>query len=416
MAALELYATGRLPKRKRQIDAYNVFSKPGWTKAGPNRCCDEIELIGENAKNNLRLLLDRNWDDWRTILKDLETGGYTVTPKGYEDWRDMRRMREIAPERLPKRLNRKSANALLKSHSKSGSSMDAVAEAFPGTEITHDNLVRLKPGGHPDSPASFGVWARAFGRVMALDDIAAFTGGEVAIPQRAFLDGFIIEGHLKALLLVENIGPWRDIHAPEGWLVAHVPGRDTSAALCLLDGLTDVPVVHFGDLDSAGVEIMLGLRKKVPDLRWFVPGFWFEKKDAHGQKSKDWADDMNLDAPEILSSLSDIHVLESIKELVREDSASGQLVRGVGRVIPLARIYRMHTSLPGSDRDYSRTHFARDLYLLDASGITATRSGATVAFPASTGARSPRAQDVFTFVDREGREPQYYGIRFTESG
>lgn len=98
-------------------------------------------------------------------------------------------------------------------------------------------------------------------------------------------------------------------------------------------------------------------------------------------------------------------------ELVREDSA-GRLVRGAsGRVIPLSRVYNLFTSLPGSEREYTRTDFARDLYLLDTSSVATTKSGATVSFPASTGTR--KAADLFTFVDSDGRDVQYYGIRFT---
>ena len=101
-------------------------------------------------------------------------------------------------------------------------------------------------------------------------------------------------------------------------------------------------------------------------------------------------------------------------ELVREDP-TGRLVKGTGRVIPLSRIYSLLTSLPGSGREYTRTDFARDLYLLDTSGVTTTRSGAMANFPASTGTRSPKAQDIFTFVDSDGQDVQYYGIQFTEA-
>ena len=99
------------------------------------------------------------------------------------------------------------------------------------------------------------------------------------------------------------------------------------------------------------------------------------------------------------------------QELIREDSGS-RLVRGSGQVVPLRRIYSLFTSLPGIEREYTRTDFARDLYLLEAGRVTTTRSGAAADFPASTGTRSPR--DTFTFVDAEGRDITYYGIRFTE--
>ena len=99
-------------------------------------------------------------------------------------------------------------------------------------------------------------------------------------------------------------------------------------------------------------------------------------------------------------------------ELMREDPA-GRLMKGsTGRVVPLSRVYSLFTSLPGSDREYTRTDFARDLYLLDTGGVTTTKSGATVSLPTSTGARSAKTADVFTFVDSDGRDVQYYGIRF----
>ena len=91
--------------------------------------------------------------------------------------------------------------------------------------------------------------------------------------------------------------------------------------------------------------------------------------------------------------------------------SSGRLIDGASDpVIPLASIYRLFTSLPSSNREYAPTDFARDVYLLDKSGLTKTRSGATASFPASTGARS--AKDLFSFVGPDGREVKYYGIRF----
>ena len=100
-------------------------------------------------------------------------------------------------------------------------------------------------------------------------------------------------------------------------------------------------------------------------------------------------------------------------ELVREDfSGRARPPGGPGRVVPLDRIYRLLTSLPGSGRDYTRTDFARDLYMLETSGTTTTRKGATVSFPASTGTRGVRG--LFTFVGPDGRDVQYYGVRFAE--
>jgi len=104
--------------------------------------------------------------------------------------------------------------------------------------------------------------------------------GEVILPERAFLDGLILWGAMRAVLLVENLGAWRDMPRPPGWLLAHVPGWETTTARLLLEVCRGTPVLHFGDLDPNGVRIFGHLRRYVPDLRWFLPAFWFDADAA----------------------------------------------------------------------------------------------------------------------------------------
>ena len=92
--------------------------------------------------------------------------------------------------------------------------------------------------------------------------------------------------------------------------------------------------------------------------------------------------------------------------------SSGRMVEGPSLVVPLVRIYKLLTSLPGASREYDRSDFARDLYILDANGPHRTRRGALVSFHASTGAKSDR--DLFSFIGPDGQSVVYYGIRFTE--
>ena len=84
------------------------------------------------------------------------------------------------------------------------------------------------------------------------------------------------------------------------------------------------------------------------------------------------------------------------------------------RVVPLARIYKLMTALPGASREYDRTDFARDIYTLDADGPRQTRRGRSVSFPASTGTRRRSSSDIFSFVAPNGENHEYYGIKFTE--
>ena len=108
-----------------------------------------------------------------------------------------------------------------------------------------------------------------------------------------------------------------------------------------------------------------------------------------------------------------LEALYKAYRILSEDRRSGRLIdeRQVGSVVPLAKIYEVFTSLPGSRSEYDQTDFARDLYFLDEGEARQTKSGARVTFPASTGTRSARG--TFSFVGPDGHVMTYYGIRFS---
>jgi hypothetical protein len=84
-----------------------------------------------------------------------------------------------------------------------------------------------------------------------------------------------------------------------------------------------------------------------------------------------------------------------------------------GAVVRLASVYGVLTLLPGASRDYTKPEFARDLYLLDQSGVTVTKDGRVMSLPASALTRS---SGVLTTVTKSGRVKVYAGIAFTEPG
>lgn len=79
--------------------------------------------------------------------------------------------------------------------------------------------------------------------------------------------------------------------------------------------------------------------------------------------------------------------------------------RESGPVIPLLRVYEVFTSLPGSNREYDRTDFARDLYFLESSDTRQVKTGARVSFPVSR-------KSALSFVGPDGQLITYYGIQF----
>jgi len=88
----------------------------------------------------------------------------------------------------------------------------------------------------------------------------------------------------------------------------------------------------------------------------------------------------------------------------------GKERRDTSPIVPLVEIYNLLTLLPGQAKEYSRQEFARDLYLLNQSGVTTVRSGAVVSFHAARGNEAP--SKVIPIVTKDGQAKTYYGISF----
>lgn len=289
LALLELLSRGTLKRRRGQGAVFEALSELPWTRVTGRR--DELGLV-EERRHELVALLERVWPAWREELAELTAHGLAPTPDGWARLLDSRRAVGIPV--LPERINRRTAAALAAPHSKA-TLTEGRRAALGATEATHDGTVRLRP------PAGLAV--RTSRGVVDLAGIAEVLG-EIAIPERAFLDGLRLEGEVSAVLLVENLGAWRDAPAPAGFLLAHVPGWDTATVSHLLDHVAHVPVVHFGDLDPNGVRIYLHLRERRQDLRWFIPPFWAELVESHGLHAP-WPTDLDLSAaPSLVRELA----------------------------------------------------------------------------------------------------------------
>jgi len=84
-----------------------------------------------------------------------------------------------------------------------------------------------------------------------------------------------------------------------------------------------------------------------------------------------------------------------------------------GAVVRLVDVYAVLTLLPGQARDYTKPEFARDLYLLDQTGLTAVGSPERrMRWAASTGTRQ---SGVLTTVAKSGQQQRYWGIAFEEA-
>jgi len=80
-------------------------------------------------------------------------------------------------------------------------------------------------------------------------------------------------------------------------------------------------------------------------------------------------------------------------------------------VVRLVDIWAVLTMLPGQRGQYSKQEFARDLYLLDQSGVTrTTRSPRTLLWSGSTGTKGA---GTLVTVARSGQQQRYWGVSFT---
>lgn len=91
-------------------------------------------------------------------------------------------------------------------------------------------------------------------------------------------------------------------------------------------------------------------------------------------------------------------------------------VAGAGKspdaVVRLIDVWAVLTMLPGQAKEYSKQEFARDLYLLDQSGVTTTaRSSRQLRWSASTGTKG---SGVLTTVARSGQRQRYWGVSFSK--
>lgn len=83
-----------------------------------------------------------------------------------------------------------------------------------------------------------------------------------------------------------------------------------------------------------------------------------------------------------------------------------------GNTAKLVDVYAVLTLMPGASREYSKQEFARDLYLLDQSGITTTRGGRTMSLPASA---LTRGGGTLSTVTRGGQTKVYAGVSFEDA-
>lgn len=291
IALLELVVTGGLRRREDQSEAWTELATMRWTR----RTGRQGELVlAEEHRETVETLLGKVWPGWRAIAASLDFHSLPPTPRGLQQLEDLQRQATV-PGRLPARLNQRTAIAAVGPHSKALLT-EQRRMALSDVDLTRDGIVRVRP--------HHAMQLRRSGRTLDMEAQRAVLG-EVSLPERALQEGLELAGPAPAIvLLVENVGAYIDIPAPDDWLVVHVPGWNTSTVRLLLARLPEVPVLLFGDLDPAGVAIAAHLRSLHPPLRWVTFELWRALLPEYGQ-SFVWPEDLDLsDTPPLVQELA----------------------------------------------------------------------------------------------------------------
>jgi hypothetical protein len=76
----------------------------------------------------------------------------------------------------------------------------------------------------------------------------------------------------------------------------------------------------------------------------------------------------------------------------------------------LSEVYKSLTLHPDARREYPLEAFARDLFLLDRSGLSTTKDGMRMFFSSSTSSKG--GGGVLTVLDDEGAPQNYFAVAF----
>lgn len=228
---LELLVTGRTQRRRAQSSVWEWLQDLPWTRTATRR--GERVLV-EAHRPNVIELIGRVWPSWTEDAKRLSDRGLSATPDGWRDLRDAERANALPA--VPLRVNRHTAAAMVGPDSKAQLTEQRLAP-LGDTQITHDGVLRLR------TPP--GVQVRRGNAVLAADKLVEVLG-EVALPERALIDGTFIEGPIRGVVLVENLGPFQDMEAVAGAILASAITSKPASRDHLKTG-------HFG---RAGTEVI----------------------------------------------------------------------------------------------------------------------------------------------------------------
>jgi hypothetical protein len=239
-----------------------------------------IIALTDLGRESIPTFLTNQWPEWKEYSDTVLASGQALSVDGIRLFEQQKKTAGLV---LPNMIHHKTFASICGKHSKAGISKSLGKIAEEGL-ITTDQILRL--WANKGLVVSYGE-----GENLSCDKIMkAF--GEVAIPERAFINGFNLEGTLpKVIMTVENRGSYVDFPVrDDSLMLINCPGDDTSLVIRFLNLLPpEIPCYHFGDIDPKGLAIAERLTKSLKQrISLFIPSFWQEYVGELYTRTKEW--------------------------------------------------------------------------------------------------------------------------------
>jgi hypothetical protein len=268
----ELLSAPSLKRLKRNERVIDSFALHGWITHTSRR--DEFSIT-ESGRSIAERRLPDVWPSWREDLASFAILG--LSPEDVGAWSLLRRAQANQVPRTLAHINRRTLNAWERRHSKVG--LKPPSEPFATAQITIDEVARLR------MPPGSRILLHD-GKTLDCDSLMA-TFGEVAIPERAWEHIREMDAAgAKAVISIENKGAYVDFPIVPQATLLFLPGDNTSILRQVSSRMAGQPVIHFGDLDPAGIEIFETLLVEKFPVHHFVPSYVEEFVLTHAQPCK----------------------------------------------------------------------------------------------------------------------------------
>lgn len=274
-------------QNQRNRPAIQYLLDLGWIERGSS---SGVFISSPRGQENVTRLLQEKHPEWAQIADAMEKSGLSFNLQGLKEFREKKTQERAKTINLTGHVHHKTFTAITKGDSKS--SLSAGISVRNDIEITHDDLIRIRPNA--------GLWISRAGKGMAAADIYELTG-ELNVTDRAIRSGFRFDPPWPArVLTVENLGFLVDLDAPPDTMIILVEGNNTRLGVACLALLpADIPVFHFGDYDQKGIEIFEAIAGNASqDVRFVIPTFLQEYLSRALPVKQPWRANIADDYPE----------------------------------------------------------------------------------------------------------------------